>query len=593
MRALAGFLTSLFSGVRRSIQRHLIGRILSGERQRYRQTLKAASFGMTRIRNLSRLLNLIARVIVSNVRVSHAIIFLKNKEGSAFTAVATRGKPKKAAGELPLEETTHLAALLEQQRQPVVYRELKAQLARNRKAKDPKEAALLKYAAWEMENLQAALCIPSFIHGKFQGFLVVGEKLSGQRYDPDDLSVFSALASQAALAIENAQAYEELRDTRDQLLRSERMGTIGKFAADMAHEIKNPLQAVLGFFEMLPEKYDDPDFRNRFSKLAQTEAERINDLVRQLMIYAKPRSPELAPIEISQAIESVLALLENDLLKYRIEIRRGYSPNGLTVEADRDQMKQVFLNLFSNAIDAMGARPDQENQLDIVAYPDGENLVVKIRDTGPGIGENQLPLIFAPFFTTKEKGSGLGLAIVQNILRAHNAAIRAESATGAGTTFVITFPGRQSELPASESPKSSVISVKPQATPRGGRSAASILLVDPEEETLENERITFEARGITCWMASDGPSAMELLKQHQPDLVLSEILLKSETVTGSAPDGFMVLREAKKLYPEKPVFLITSCDLPEYRDKAKELGADGYLVKPINQAELLSILPGP
>src|SRR3989338_1468695 len=206
-------------------------------------------------------------------------------------------------------------------------------------------------------------------------------------------------------------------------------------------------------------------------------------------------SPFLPFPEISQAIDSVLALLENDLEKSRIEVRKGYSPNGLTVEADRDQMKQVFLNLFANAIEAMAPPPvlgpsgrpsaaapggqtggggaanaEKPRLLDLVAYPDGRTLVVKIRDTGAGIAESQLPLIFAPFFTTKEKGSGLGLAIVQSILQVHGAAIRVESQVGVGTTFTITFPRRQADRPAQEAAQpaqsSETVSPKPAEAPR-------------------------------------------------------------------------------------------------------------------------------
>lgn len=571
------------------------------ERRRYRETLRAASLGMTQIRNLPRLLNLIARAIVGNLRAGHVAIFLKAKDGPGFSAAASRGKLKKPVGELRVEESSALATLLAQRQKPVVYgylrKESQAQelkeSKRGVKAEGRKAAGPLRLALREMEHLQAAVCVPIFIQGKLQGFFALGEKVSGGAYDQDDLSIFSTLASQAAMAIENAQAYEELRDTRDQLLQSERMGTIGKFAADMAHEIKNPLQAILGFFEMLPEKYDDPDFRNRFAKLAQSEAERISDLVRQLMVYAKPKAPDFKQIEVSQAIDSVLALLENDLERKHIEVRKGYSPNGIAVEADRDQMKQIFLNLFNNAIEAMSANGDRPGLLDIVAFPAGKTLTVKIRDTGAGIPENRLPLIFAPFFTTKEKGSGLGLAIVKNILRAHNATVQVESRVGTGTTVVISLPLRQSDLPTTpQAVKPYAVSDAAPGSAKKAPSAASILIVDSEKETLENARVIFEGQGITCWTATSGPQAFELLKEHQPDFVLSEITLGGGNAGGISTEGFDLLRAAKKVLPERPVYLLTALDLPELRDRARELGADGYLVKPASRDQLLGVLPG-
>ena len=236
---------------------------------------------------------------------------------------------------------------------------------------------------------------------------------------------------------------ERISGEQDQLLQSERLATIGKFASDMAHEIKNPLQAILTFFEYLPKKYDDPDFRERFSKIAKEEAQRISDLVKELATYANPRPPQFAPVEISQVLDSVLALLENDLHKHRVTLQKGYSHSPMRIEADLDQMKQVFLNLILNAVEAMSPLEGKENLLEIVAYPNGKVLVVKLRDTGCGIEPGRIPVIFAPFFTTKERGSGLGLSIVQNVLRAHHATIEVESQVGQGTTVTLTIPVRQ------------------------------------------------------------------------------------------------------------------------------------------------------
>ena len=537
---------------------------------------------MTRIRSLPKLLTLIARVLVRHVRVRHATIFLKDRDAPRFMAVVSRGPEKPPEPALRLEATSPLVAWLREHRRPVVAEALPARL----------HAPLLG----ELTALQAAVCVPSVIHGTLQGFLVLGAKRSGDGYDQDDLDALTTLAAQAALAIENAQAYEELRDTRDQLLYSERMATIGTFASDMAHEIKNPLQSILTYFDLLPSKRGDVEFQERFARLAQAEAERINNLVRQLMTYAAPQTPTFAPLDITHALDSVLALLENDLDRARVEVRKGYSPNGLTVEADRDQMKQVFLNLLANAREAMTANGDRPRLLDLVAYPDGATLVIKIRDTGAGIPEPQVPLIFAPFFTTKEKGSGLGLAIVQNLLRVHGAAIHVESQVGAGTTFTLTFPRRQADRPTQDLRQALARPARSDAAPArptvGGRSTApSILVVEPLKDARESTQALFESQGITCWTAPDAPRALELLKDCWPDVVLSEVVLDSVTAARGARDGFRVLAEAKRLAPSRPVFLITAYDLPEFREQARALGADGYLVKPASREQLLSILP--
>lgn len=421
----------------------LINRSLSRDRQRYQKTLKAATAGMVRIRNLSRLLTLINHVIVRNVGVIHATIFLKSRENASFVVAASDGKIESPAGLLRLDEGNPLVDWLSQNEQPTVYEELKARLKKSRRIGQSQEIKRIPLVMNEMERRSAVVCVPSFIEGGLKGFLLLGKKLSGAKYEPEDLNLFSALASQAALAIENAEAYEELRDTRDQLLQSERLATIGKFAADMAHEIKNPLQAIKTFFEYLPTRYNNQEFREEFSQIAKAEVDRIDDLVRQLANFTHPKPPQFKPVEMHQVIDSVLALLEKDLHKHHIEVRKGYSPNGLTVEADRDQMKQVFLNLCTNAIEAMEPAEEKNKLLEIVAYPASQVLVAKVRDTGCGIPQNQVADVFTPSFTTKEKGSGLGLSIVKNILRAHCATIEVESQLGQGTTFTITLPRRQ------------------------------------------------------------------------------------------------------------------------------------------------------
>jgi len=433
----------------------LTDRFLFGDRYIYQQTLKAAAAGMSQIRNLPQLLELIVKVVVKHVKVAHATIFLKKRNDPGFTVAASHGKVELLPNKPAFEDTDPLVVWLTRCKEPIVLEEMKEQLKRTQHSqKDPQTIELLSKLVEEMEALQTALCVPSFLENRLKGFLLLGEKLSGAMYNQEDLDLFFTLAGQAALAIENAEAYEELRDTRDQMLQSERMATLGKFAIDMAHEIKNPLQAILGFFDLIPSKLDDPEFRTHFAALAKEEAERIDQLVKQLMVYAKPKVPHCQPIEITAAIDSVLALLENDLDRHRITVRKGYSPNGLVVEADRDQMKQVFWNLIRNAVEAMAqsGNPKEVGQvqsdpppryLDIVAFPDEELLVVKIRDTGVGIPEDKLPLLCTPFYTTKERGSGLGLAIVQNILKIHHGSLAIESQLGVGTTVTVLLPRRQ------------------------------------------------------------------------------------------------------------------------------------------------------
>ncbi len=420
------------------------------ERYRYRQTLKAAGVRIGRVRDLRKLLNLMVRVIVRSVKVTHATVLLRPRGQDFLEVAASHGRLKKPTGGLGLEEQSPLVSWLAHTMAPVVREDLEIAIKRAKPEEDGYPVRWVSQALKEMERLQAAVCVPSFVEQHLQGVLVLGERQFGKAYAPEDLEIFSALAARAAFAVENARAYDELKDTRDQLIQAERLATIGKFASNMAHEIKNPLQAILTFFEYLPSRYDDPEFRHRFSEIARQEAQRINELVRALVTVSNPKPPVFQMIDLHEAAESVMELMANDLQRQRIEVRREYGPERLIAEADRDQMKQILLNLVMNAVEAMSNSVETNRILEIKTAQLIGQVKISVRDTGCGIAESQQPAIFTPFFTTKEKGSGLGLAIVQNILKAHHGQINLESKVGEGTVFSLILPIRQKQASSSE-----------------------------------------------------------------------------------------------------------------------------------------------
>lgn len=415
----------------------LTDKYLFREKYEYQKTLRAASDGMTRIRSLPKLLDLIVRMIVNSVRITQATIFLADKERPIFITTASRGKFKVPKGFIRNNANSPLVTWLSKKKEPLVYDEIMSQLKREN-ILNANLRSNLERISREMQDLRTSICIPSFIENKMTGFLMLGEKLSGDMYTQEDLDFFATLANQAALAIENAQSYEELKDTHDQLLQSERLATIGKFANEVAHEIKNPLQAIRTFVEYLPQKYDDKEFREKFTKIASGEIERIDTFVSQLAGFSKSKPLEFSPVDINQLLDTTLLLLENDFREKKVLIKRRYFKKELKFLTDRNQLKQVFLNLFLNSLDAMdNSKP---NQLTVETYLENQHLLIKITDTGCGISRENLPHLFEPFFTTKEKGTGLGLAIVKSIIENHNGTISVTSDVGKGTAFYMSFP---------------------------------------------------------------------------------------------------------------------------------------------------------
>ncbi|MFH1824412.1 MAG: ATP-binding protein [Candidatus Firestonebacteria bacterium] len=237
---------------------------------------------------------------------------------------------------------------------------------------------------------------------------------------------------------------EENELLRQELLHTEKLKTIATFASGMAHEIKNPLTAIKTFTEYLPKKNDDKEFLDKFSKIVGSEVEKIDDLVHQLLDYSKPSPLQLKKTDIHSLIDNTLELLNNQFIKYNIKINKDYTLDATcsTLMVDPNQMKQVFLNLFLNAVEAMDTSGilTVKTSLSTKSFIRGKKVEVRIVDTGPGIAEKDISHIFEPFYTTKDKGTGLGLSIVHSIIKRHNGHIYVESKIREGASFIVELP---------------------------------------------------------------------------------------------------------------------------------------------------------
>ena len=231
--------------------------------------------------------------------------------------------------------------------------------------------------------------------------------------------------------------------------RAERLAAFGTLVSGIAHEIKNPLVAIRTFAELLPERFAEVDFREEFSKVVVIEIDRIDDLVARLKGLAVPSLQQAAIVDIREPISETLALLRARLEQAHILVHRHFLAPTPLVFVDSAQLKQLFLNVFLNALEAM----QSGGELTIVVRQREDHgspwVTVEVADTGPGIPESIRSSVFDPFFTTKPRGSGLGLAICRGITDAHRGTIRAESnGRAAGTTIVVEFPvaDRESSL---------------------------------------------------------------------------------------------------------------------------------------------------
>jgi two-component system NtrC family sensor kinase len=226
----------------------------------------------------------------------------------------------------------------------------------------------------------------------------------------------------------------------------DRLASIGTLSASMAHEIKNALVAVRTFIDLLRKSAEHAEL----AELATKEVKRIDSIVSQMLRFAGPARPTFAPLHLHELLDHALRLAQFQMDDKRITLTRGYQTGSDLVSGDTYQLEQAFINLFFNAIEAMG----QGGQLTVTTLaiapgapelaacriPARPHLQIAVRDTGAGIAPELLPRLFEPFFTTKPKGTGLGLPITRRIIQEHHGAIAVASEPGRGTIFTILLP---------------------------------------------------------------------------------------------------------------------------------------------------------
>lgn len=221
--------------------------------------------------------------------------------------------------------------------------------------------------------------------------------------------------------------------------RAERLATVGKFAAGLAHEVRNPLAAMCASIDVLKVSLSPPESMQRLMTNVVREAERLNGLISDFLLFARPRDLNLRTTDLSVLAQSVLDVFRNDALMQGQRVEGRIAP-GVSAELDGDLVRQVLWNLVKNAAEAMAKKPGGTLTVQVTAGVDGARVLIS--DTGQGIPSSQLERIFEPFFTTKERGSGLGLAISHSIMEAHGGQMRIDSREGVGTEVHLLFPPR-------------------------------------------------------------------------------------------------------------------------------------------------------
>ncbi len=227
----------------------------------------------------------------------------------------------------------------------------------------------------------------------------------------------------------------EMKMMEEQIAHSEKLASIGRLAAGIAHEIGNPMTSIFSFVQILREEEDDP-FKKESLDTIYFHVNRVSGILKQLSGFSKMPAGDTRECNINEIIETSVNLIQYDKKAKSITMTKHLDPNLPTVMADGNQLSQVFVNLILNAVDAM----PEGGELTISTETRDHKVVISFRDTGVGIKNEDKAKIFDPFYTTKEKGTGLGLAVSYNIIKKMNGTITVDSEIGKGTTFTITLP---------------------------------------------------------------------------------------------------------------------------------------------------------
>ncbi len=299
-----------------------------------------------------------------------------------------------------------------------------------------------------LKTTKVDFIFPLIAMNRVSGLVCLGSKASGAKFNREEIELLTTLLGQASLAFENAYLYQQQKSRLRKMYRADRLATLGQLAAGAAHEIRNPLTSIRSTIQYLQKTITDGTKKELVVGLIQ-EVDRINDIIEGLLSFSKPSKPEAELINLDSLLEQSLTLVATTAKKRKIEIDYHFNVAEKQIEADPSQLKQVFLNIMMNAMQAM----DDGGKLQILVdsikseTPFLSNsqakFLITFEDKGEGIPKESLEHVFDPFFTTKKDGTGLGLSISYGIIQQHGGEIEIYSNTETedhGTKVVITLP---------------------------------------------------------------------------------------------------------------------------------------------------------
>lgn len=420
-----------------------IGRKLFRERYEIATTLSQFSKALVSILDFRTLTNEITATLKRVMSIRHATLFIWDKHKNLYSPAAPTKYPGGTA--LRFGSTHSIIVRLRQHQEPLVRDELEYL-----EPIDHPESLIELFTTLDVD-----VCLPFLNrHHQLIGFCMLGPRHTDTGYSAEDLQLLTSLGRNAAIALENALLYEEVKQSQLLIQRNNQLRSLEIMAGGFAHEVRNPLTSIKTFVQLAPYRMGDHDFIQNFGKIVTDDVTRIERLCQEVLNYSHHPIPQFLEEDLHSIIDSCLYSTTVKAKDKQIRIEKIFATDLPSLRLDRQQLQQVFLNMFFNALEAM----EGDNHTLLVRTFSVRNAAnvpcaqIEILDSGHGIGTKELEHIFDPFFTTKHEsqeheGTGLGLAIAHQIIQAHGGTIEVSSQIGQGTTFLITLP-----IPVSHDP---------------------------------------------------------------------------------------------------------------------------------------------
>ncbi|MEA3279316.1 MAG: ATP-binding protein [Thermodesulfobacteriota bacterium] len=444
------------------IQR-LVDSIFSKGKYDYQKTIKNVSRIIASVLDLDEIAKHLMDTVVNVMKVDYCALFLCDLSDFGCKYFAAQGKYCNFVSSISMNYTDSLIQHLKRQRRPVIKKKL------IQRSDGPDIPDVFS----DMNRLYAETVFPMIFDKKLNGFIVLGEKLSGDLFTPEDMDLLETLSSQCALAVENARSYKLIDDlnknlekkveertfalqealsekerTQEQLIRSESLAAIGQLVAGTAHELNNPLTSVTSLIQSTIEDLTGWDKNIPLDanliddlRFADKELRRARSIVSSLLGLSRQTQTYSEAVNLNLVIEDALRILYNQYKHSDLNIVENYADDLPDIQGNFANLGQVALNIINNAIQAVDGK---QGSIYLTSGYDNDTKQVffECRDTGDGVPESIRQDIFKPFFTTKEvgRGTGLGLYICHEIVRKHGGAITLENTDGQGARFVVRLP---------------------------------------------------------------------------------------------------------------------------------------------------------